>query len=132
MMARSLMLSQPELAAENAANEASGGIVGDELFHPFPGVSDGSLTLGGAHGARVRRPDVGAGDVVAVAVDEPVEGEESDSNGEVGLDFAEVPGGAGQGLGIARAAARQSDRLLVQSGVLGGGEPLALVPRRRS
>ena len=72
-------------------------------------------------------PDVKVCDVVAVPVHEPAQGEEPGTAGEVGLALREVTTGAGERLRVARAGVGESDRLVVETCFLGGGEPFRLV-----
>src|SRR5712692_608918 len=123
--------SLPELSFENPRDETSRRRTGDELLQAFLVLSEGPVLFRRLHRARVRRPNIGACDLVAVSLNQPVQSEQPGADCKSWLHRSEIACGASKRLRIAGGAAREGERLVVKPGFLGSGEPLALVSRSR-
>ena len=133
-MARVLMVSQckwvpslSELPAEDALGETPRFLATHDLAQTLA-CFVGSATVGrGLHRVGVGAPDVGTRHLVAIAFSQPAEGEKSNFERECRLLVSEVSSGPDKRLRVARAAAREGNGLVVETGLLGGGKSLRSV-----
>ncbi len=120
--------SQTKLPAEHLGHKAVASAFGrDHLANTIPHVRGASLALTGRQRRTICVPDVGARDLVAVTLYEPVKREQPRADGERGLLVDVVARGPGERPRIARRAPRKRERLIVEARVLRRREPLALI-----
>src|SRR5690606_14817568 len=118
--------SHSKLAAEHLGYEPAL-VLGNQLADLHLHFAARASMLGGGHRRAVRVPHVGARDLIAVALHEPVERKQSRRYRERGLLLAEVARCPSERLGITRRAARECQRVGVETRVLRSSEPLALL-----
>src|SRR5271157_1704932 len=123
--------SQAELPAEDSGHETSSTLFEDDLLNTFACLCHPVAPLGRLHRVGIRAPYISPCDLVAVAFREPAQGEEPGTAGEVGVSLGEVATGAGERPRVARTGVGESERLIVETGFLGCGEPFRLLSRRR-
>ena len=115
---------------EGGLDEATSFLAAHDLAQALQGFVRTAMVRRGLHRVRKDAPDVGARHVVAIAFSQPAAGENSDLEREGGFLLGEVASGAGERLRVARAGARESHGLIVETCLLGGGEPLRIAARR--
>src|SRR6266545_3901626 len=124
----------PDLPSEDPGHEPVpdrlSDLGGHKLTDALPNRVAAPDALGCLHRVRVGRPDVGGGDLIAVALDEPVQREHPGLHREPGLRLRAVPRGPRQHPRVARAPPGQLDRRIIEFRVLGRREPPALLSGR--